>query len=376
MLKNITLLCIALVVVLSVVLLTNTGLASIKLGFDEIKSRLIFQSNPLVSTNLIETTSETDLKLQLPSVEQIFSIQHEWIATLSSSRKRVMIATGDVIPARSVNEQEVIKNDFRWPFIKTADFISSADITFINLETPLLKNCLPTSSGMVFCGSDRNIEGLNFTGVDVVSLANNHAGNYGLEGVQNTIKLLDAADILVTGVDGPVYKEVRGVQFAFLGYNDISSPQPGISNFVEQKMKQEIAMAKQVADVVIVTLHWGVEYRSQPDERQKYLAHLVIDYGADLIIGNHPHWIQPVEIYKGKLITYAHGNFVFDQMWSQKTREGVVGKYTFYDKQLVDVEFFPVQIDDYGQPHLSESVQEQAILDDMKRQSTILAGFE
>lgn len=304
-----------------------------------------------------------------PLIAQIFSDNHSWEATLSAKRVRTMIATGDIIPARSVNFQVLSHQDFKWPYLKTADVTKKADITFVNLETPLTSKCQPTQEGMVFCGNARNVEGLVYAGINVASLANNHAGNYGAEGVQETVNLLTQNNILVTGVNGPTVKNVRGIKFAFLGYDDITKPQPGISNVEEEKIKAEIADARKQAEVVIVTFHWGVEYRDQPDDRQKYLGHLAIDSGADLVIGNHPHWIQPIEIYKAKLITYAHGNFVFDQMWSQKTREGVIGKYTFYDNQLIDVEFLPVQINDYGQPYFIEDTQKKSILDHMKTES-------
>ena len=81
------------------------------------------------------------------------------------------------------------------------------------------------------------------------------------------------------------------------------------------------------------------------------LGHLMIDSGADFVIGNHPHWVQGVEIYKGKLITYAHGNFIFDQTWSEETQEGVVGTYTFYDKQLISVHYTPIKVDIKYQPY-------------------------
>lgn len=326
---------------------------------------------PTITTNFPSKKS-IDYEPKLPTVGQIFSTKHtSWTASLSAQRKRVIHSTGDVIPARSVNYQATIRNDYKWPFEKLADFVRDADLTFINLETPLLKNCPPTQEGMIFCGSDKHIQGLKLAGVNLVSLANNHAGNHGVEGVQDTRKLLEENGISVTGINGPKIIQVRGLRFAFLGYNDISAPQPGISNYDDQKMKQEIKDAKQNADVVIVTFHWGVEYRAQPDDRQIMLAHQAIDEGADLIIGNHPHWIQPIEIYRGKLITYAHGNFVFDQMWSEKTKLGVLGKYTFYDNQLIDVEYFPVYIKDFGQPELLEGQSKQQVLDDMRRESFI-----
>lgn len=154
-----------------------------------------------------------------------------------------------------------------------------------------------------------------------------------------------------------------------MGYNDISKNQPGVSNVSEEKIKTEMVQAKKAADVVVVIFHWGVEYRDQPDERQKYLGHLAIDAGADLVIGNHPHWIQPVEIYQDKLITYAHGNLIFDQEWSQKTKEGVIGKYTFYDDKLIDVEYLPIYIENWGQPKFLEGESKDLILNKMKMES-------
>lgn len=309
-----------------------------------------------------------------PTIPMIFSDNHAWTATLSADHIRILTATGDIIPARSVNTR-VLRYNPLWPYEKVAPTFKQwkTDITFINLETPLLTNCQPTDEGMIFCGTYRNVKGLKYISVTIANLANNHAGNHGDAGVNETNQFLQNNGIMTTGVNGPVYKNVRGVRFAFLGFNDITKTQPGIENVDEATMKKEIQDAKNHADIVIVTFHWGVEYKDQPDDRQRFLGHLAIDDGADLIIGNHPHWIQPVELYNGKYITYAHGNFIFDQMWSQKTREGVIGRYTFYDKQLVDIQFFPLQIDDYGQPHFVENLQKHTILSDMQTQSVIIA---
>jgi len=307
-------------------------------------------------------------KYNPPAIEQIFSEIRPKIVSSSLKPVITLIDTGDVIPARSVNYQSTIRKNFRWSFEKTADFLKSGDITFINLETPLIKNCPITQEGMIFCGSDKHIEGLVFAGVDIANLANNHAGNHGKAGINETVQLLNNNGILTTGINGPIFKEIEGVKFAFLGYNDIEKTSI-VESANEEKMKQEISDADKKADVVIVQFHWGTEYLTEPEDRQKELARISIDSGADLIIGNHPHWIKPVEYYNGKLITYAHGNFVFDQEWSQKTKEGVVGKYTFLSKDLADVEYFPVEIKDYGQPYFLEGDKKQKILNEMKNES-------
>ena len=109
-----------------------------------------------------------------------------------------------------------------------------------------------------------------------------------------------------------------------------------------------------------------------PDDPVK-IAHMAVDAGADLIIGNHPHWVQGVEMYKGRFIAYAHGNFIFDQMWSRETREGVVGRYTFYGTKLIDVEYRPILIEDYSQPHFVEGQEAESILNRMREASAVLA---
>jgi len=338
------------------------------------KQSLVVKPITVQSQNLLTlTNTKPQFEPTVPSIDLIFNSDHSWTDKLLSDRKRVLIASGDVIPARSVNFQALQRKDFRWPYLKVFDVLKNADITFVNLETPLIDSCPVTQEGMIFCGSDKNIEGLTFSGIDVASLANNHAGNYGLEAINYTATLLRNNNILVTGQNGPVYKDVRGLTFAFLGYNDIGYKQAGISWADEAKIQTEIAEARRKSDVVVVTFHWGIEYQSQPNERQKFLGHLAIDSGADLVIGNHPHWVQPIEIYKDKLITYAHGNFVFDQEWSLKTKQGVVGKYTFYDNKLIDVEYLPILIENYGQPHFLTGNEKNIILDDMRYRSEKLS---
>jgi len=312
-----------------------------------------------------------------PKVSRVASLKSSAQNILPINNKKVtLIATGDVIPARSVNFQATQRNNFKWAFEKTSDVLKQADITLVNLESPLLPNCPIAQEGMTFCGDARHIEGLVFAGVDVVNLTNNHLGNYGLKGIESTTGLLSQAGISYSGLGEILYKEVFGTKFAFLGFNEISGSIPPMAWAENEVLKTQITEARTQADIVVVSFHWGTEYTHLPTPRQKELAHLAIDSGADLIIGNHPHWVQKVEKYepkvsnpsdyKDKLIVYAHGNFVFDQMWSVKTQQGVVGKYTFEGKKLVSFEFLPVRIKDYGQPEFITGPEAQEILSNME----------
>lgn len=315
----------------------------------------------------------TPTPIPIITLTAVFTADHSWVGTLPKDKTVTMIATGDVMPARTVNDQMVKRKDFRWPFEKTAHVLASADLTVINLETPLRTDCTPTNQGMIFCGDARAAEGLVFTGVDVATLGNNHVGNYFKEGVEETKMILSNAGILPVA-EGITYREVKGIRFAFLSYNDIGAPEAGVPWAEEEIITREVAKARENADVVIVSYHWGVEYVTQPSEMQRELAHLTIDAGADVVLGNHPHWIQPVEIYNGKFIIYAHGNFVFDQEWSEETKTGVVGKYTFYEGTLVDVEYLPIRIIDYGQPYFLAGEEAARIVQSLEQASTALAG--
>ncbi len=313
----------------------------------------------------------TTVPLQPLTLEQFFDGVDS--AKYPKENLRVLLVTGDIIPARSVNTRTIKYNNFLWAFEPTASVLRDADVTYSNLESPLTSDCVPTDTGMSFCGDSRHIQGLTFAGIDVVNLANNHLGNQGQQGINQTVSYLQKAGIVYSGIENnPQYLEVRGITFAFLGYDDIEA-QPGVSRADTDTIVKEIQIARSHADIVIVQFHWGVEYVDQPTERQKYLGKLAIDSGADLVIGNHPHWIQPVQLYNNKLITYAHGNFIFDQMWSEKTREGVIGKYYFYNNTLVDAEYLPIRIEDYGQAQIIQDEDyKKSILDEMYNQSVIL----
>ncbi len=274
-----------------------------------------------------------------------------------------LIATGDIIPARSVNYKTLTYKDFTWAWKNIAPIIKVGDITVINLESPLIDNCPITNEGFKFCGDSRHIEGLVHAGVDVATLANNHIGNYGKSGIDETVQLLRSHGIDVAGInEEPPIWVVNNIRVGFLAYNDIGAKEEGVSWADTNVMEKEIQKLRNSVDVLVVSMSWGEEYMVTPSARQKELAHFIIDSGADLILGNHPHWIQPVEVYQGKYIVYAHGNTIFDQMWSEETKTGVIGKYTFSGMRLTNVEFIPTYIKDYGQPTLLTGEAKKEIL--------------
>jgi poly-gamma-glutamate capsule biosynthesis protein CapA/YwtB (metallophosphatase superfamily) len=225
----------------------------------------------------------------------------------------------------------------------------------------------------VFCGQAGFVGALVHAGVDVAGMENNHIGNYGAEGIRATRSLLGENGIDITDRSTLAVREVRGMRFGFLAFN-------GVGEFINRRMTAAaIEAARPQVDVLVVAFHWGAEYVSVPEtapgispDDPVEIGHLAVDSGADLVVGNHPHWVQAVELYQGKLVTYAHGNFIFDQSWSRPTSEGVVGRYTFYDKRLVKVEFLPVVIADESQPRFVSGPEAETILTRMRDASRVL----
>ena len=162
--------------------------------------------------------------------------------------------------------------------------------------------------------------------MDIATLENNHIGNYGPEGIDATKDLLTSEGIAWADAFTPAVLEVRGLRFAFVAFNGVGG------SFDRELIARQIAAAREQADVVVAAFHWGAEYVAIPqaapgiaNDDPVEIAHLAVDAGADLVLGNHPHWVQGLEVYKDKLIAYAHGNFILDQMWSRETTIGVVG---------------------------------------------------
>ena len=310
------------------------------------------------------------------TIDDVFAAAPEPISGSNAARIRTLIATGDVIPARNVDS--VIRargNDFLYPVAATADVLRAADLTVINLEAPLVPYCPHhPGGGFQFCGQSGFVEALVHAGVDVASLENNHIGNYGPDGIADTVALLHEHGIDHADRSTLAVREVRGVSFGFLAFN-------GVGERIDREaMVAAIELAAGQVDVMVVSYHWGREYVAVPEaaggvapDDPVEIAHLAVEAGADLVIGNHPHWIQAVEVYGGKLIAYAHGNFIFDQTWSLPTRQGVVGRYTFFDERLVRVEYLPVQTDDGAQPRFLAGDAARAVLDEMYAASQYLA---
>jgi hypothetical protein len=264
-----------------------------------------------------------------------------------------LIATGDVLLGRMVRTQSEANGSPTWPFEQTRDFLSSGDITLINLETPITTPCPRSTIGLIFCAPPEMVEGLTYAGVDVANVANNHTLDKGIEGYATTLDALNEAGIQPSDADHLVIIDRDGIRFGFIGFNRIQQ-YPDTPILTPDEITQRIRAADVQVDVLIVSIHWGVEFRTRHNRYQTDLALLAIDAGADVIVGTHPHVIQPTGEYQGKLILYSLGNFVFDDMSGLKPRQGQVAVLHFEDARLAEYELVPITIYEYGQPGLDE----------------------
>ena len=278
-----------------------------------------------------------------------FNSQESTIDSLSlfSSPKKVeVILAGDIMLGRSVLIKSLDKeNNPNYPFLFVSDFLLSADLVFANLESPVVTDCPRFEHGFTFCADPRMVEGLVSSNINVVNLANNHILNFGKEGLEDSKKYLDNSNISFTGVDNLVIKKIEDTTFGFLGFDFTV-------NVPIQKDWDLIKESDSKVDILIVGVHWGEEYQDKANNNQRAWAKKIIENGADVVSGHHPHWVEDYEYIDGKPIYYSLGNFVFDQMWSEETKKGLLVKLTFDDKKLVGEEFKNTYIENIGQPKI------------------------
>lgn len=252
----------------------------------------------------------------------------------SGSEPVILLFAGDTMLARSVGDMMAANSNWIWPFAHIASVTRAADLAFANLETTISTRGSPSGCTYCFRADPRVTQGLLYAGFDVLSVANNHVHDYGPDAYADTLAYVsDAAMSPVSGE--PIIKTVHGTRIAYLAY---AYP------FDEARIMAAIPLAKAQADVLVVSMHSGTEYDPIYNAAQERVYRAVVDEGADLVIGTHPHVVQDVEQYHDAWIAYSLGNFVFDQNFSDVTRRGLMLRATVRDGRVTGVEQLPVEI--------------------------------
>jgi poly-gamma-glutamate synthesis protein (capsule biosynthesis protein) len=270
-----------------------------------------------------------------------------------------IMAGGDVIWDRGV-ANSIARNGVSYLIEDLKPLFKTADIAFANLENPvsIRGDKYNLDKGIFFRANPAYMNILTDMGINLVSLSNNHMFDYGMTAALDTVHHLNQNKIHYVGfglnreeaAKGKTY-ELGSRKIKFMGYNtvypynvDAKENTPGILMVNHETLKKEIRKAKKGTDYLIIAIHSGKEYDYYPEKEKQELYRKMIDYGADIILGSHPHVTQTIEYYKNKPIVYSTGNLLFDQYRFSKTRDEMVVELNFYKGRLISLSphFFKV----------------------------------
>ncbi len=284
-------------------------------------------------------------------------------ANFSAAQSLSIIFTGDIMLADTPGQVIAQGRD---PFIHVAENLKDADYRIGNLECPIATVGAPMESKIYSFRAHPRVLPFLEQHIDAVSVANNHTGDYGKAAFMETLAQLDSVRVVHFGggenassAHTPLWINRNGIKIAVLGYNEFKprafeagATTPGIAWSEDSHVVSDIRAARKAgADVVIPFMHWGWERETTASERQQKLARKMIDAGADIVVGSHPHVVQGAQIYKGKPIIYSLGNFVFDGFITAVTRLGWTLHLSVDKKGVMKWETRAVQMDEEGLPH-------------------------
>lgn len=297
--------------------------------------------------------------------------------------------TGDMMLGRFVNNT-VKRYDPSVVFLGTGIDMTSLDYLTGNFEHPIINDEIKLENKereKIYLSADEAVlDIIKQTGFTNVNLANNHMGDYGEEGILHTVDAFQKADIPFVGAGENRsdaykihYEEIKGKTIATIGFTEVYTraaltgiDTPGVATSNMKIMLNKVYEASKYADVVITHIHWGTEYKTKYDKRQKQIAEVLADAGVDVIIGHHPHVLQTVDIIDNTIVFYSLGNFIFDQGWSM-TRETVFPVLTMQKDGKIEVTLTPMLVKE-GIPHQlksSESYYKKRIFNRLKRKSSV-----
>jgi poly-gamma-glutamate capsule biosynthesis protein CapA/YwtB (metallophosphatase superfamily) len=303
-----------------------------------------------------------------------------------------LTAVGDIMLGRRVGSRH--RADPGAPLKPLRKRLAAAEITVGNFESTLSTAGSPTQGGDSFAASPRVTSGLRAAGFDLVSLANNHVGDYGDRALRQTIARFDSSGIETVGAGRnlaaarrPVIIKRNGVRIGFLAVDSIGEtpaatgsrpgtnrlnmpPRTGPLNRSQlRRITSDIRALDRRVDVVVVLTHWGTQYTHRPESSQRVAARAFADAGADLVIGGHPHWVQGLAMAGSAVVVHSLGNFVFDMDFQTKTREGVFLEIVLWNNRVKAVEPVPYVIDNSFTPRLVGGARSKDILADLWRSS-------
>ncbi|HHS50945.1 MAG TPA: CapA family protein [candidate division Zixibacteria bacterium] len=285
---------------------------------------------------------------------RISPIEHTDCPWIEHEPHITIAAVGDMMFARGVARHTDTTDVYR-PIIAVAELLRSVDIATGNLESPISDRGARLDKLYAFRASPKFMPVLEFAGFDVLSIANNHTFDYGLDAFRDCLDRFERSPIELVGGGRnleealrPKFVRVDGVRFGFLGFNDtrtnfIGRDRPACAPAHDEWVFDAIAKTRPQCDVLIVHIHWGEEYFRFPTNRQISLGRAMVDSGVEVVLGHHPHSWQAVEHYGDGLIAYSLGNFVFDQRDMMNNISGILF-IDFVGARIERVRIAPVEL--------------------------------
>ncbi len=343
------------------IIFVNTGIATFELGkstktnneTENPSSNTAVRKEKLLKSRLVKQISPYETSADKQDIETTINKKN--------TTKLTIKAVGDILLDRGP-ESKVKKYGYDYLFKEIVEPLSDADLTFANLESPtsfLGKPYKGKPKIVTFRAEPSMLFGIKYSGIDIVSLANNHISDYGSKSLSETIDLLNLLDIKFIGAGKnideartPLIIKKKGYKLAFLGYaeaiwstDEATEKRGGSVHFELDTVLEDIrnTKAEHSPDFIFISIHWGIEHKNNPRKSDQAKAHKIIDAGADVILGHHPHVLQSIETYNEGIIFYSLGNFVFD-MKSKKTYQSVIAELILSDKYIDKVKLTPVEI--------------------------------
>jgi len=330
----------------------------------------VLQTVSFIGGVLQETDTVNDHIVQVSSeATQTASVISALIEDRSEKPVEILLV-GDLMLSRNVKSvvNKYGNGDYRYLFANIKETLSSADVVFGNLEGPISNIGEDGGKKYSFRFSPTATPAVKDAGFDVMSLANNHALDWGREALCDSAQRLLNVGITPVGAgcnevqaNQPFFKEVNGNLLAFLAFTEFEIwgaagvDKPGLSKWDVDYIADKVSMLKNFSDVdvIFVSLHWGDEYQTRSSEKQQTLGQALIDAGADVIIGHHPHVAQEIERYKDGRIIYSLGNFIFDQNFSQETMKGLMARVVVKNGGVLDIEPIELELDEHYRPSVA-----------------------
>jgi poly-gamma-glutamate synthesis protein (capsule biosynthesis protein) len=355
----------------------------------------------LISPNLNQNDKGSEINTDLNNNKNVSTLRTDAVSTSAPSptptpyldikgnspdnQKVVLSFMGDVLLDSHVS---TLIDQFGTSHILSdvKQVISSSDISMANFESPISdRGTKENNKQYTFRTKPQNVKVLTDGGINMLSLANNHIFDYGEDAFIDTLKHLKANNIRYAGAgenaDGaysPVYFNKNGVSTAILASSHVipfvtwhpGTKKSGVSSTYDPvRLLAEIEKAKSNADIVVVYVHWGEEMNPVPVNYQKNLARMYIDKGADVVIGSHPHVLQGIEFYNGRIIAYSLGNFIF----TNQTMESMILNIEVKQKEISKVQVIPSRIENFRPILIKDELESQEFY---KKLNNISFGVE